>query len=48
MRDRRERRRRREEEEEKKKKKRSFPKVWIQVWNLSKMYGYMFELYGFL
>ena len=22
--------------------------VWIQVWNLSKMYGYMFGLYGFL
>ena len=21
--------------------------VWIQVWNLSKMYGYMFGLYGF-
>ena len=28
-----------EEEKKKKKKKRSFPKVWIQVWNLSKMYG---------
>ena len=22
--------------------------VWIQEWNLSKMYGYMFGLYGFL
>ena len=21
--------------------------VWIQVWNLSKMYGYMFGLYEF-
>ena len=21
--------------------------VWIQVWNLSKMYGYMFGWYGF-
>ena len=21
--------------------------VWIQVWNLSKMYGYMFGFYGF-
>ena len=25
-----------------------FAKVWILVWNLSKMYGYMFGLYGLL
>ena len=37
-----------DEEEKKKKKKRSLPKVWILVWNLSKIYGYMFGLYRFL
>ena len=46
MRERRERSRRREEKKRKKKKEEQ--NVWIQAWNLSKMYGYMFGLYGFL